>query len=386
MTMFKRIVVPLILLLVLTPLAGCAPPAPAPAKEPIKIGLQAPITGEYAYEGEGFVKVVELLVEQINEKGGILGGRKIEIVKCDDVGKPDESSKCANQLVSAGVKAVIGSYSSTCTEPASAIYNEAGVLQITPSSTATRLSQKGYKRFFRVCFLDDRQGLFAAHFMLEKLGAKKAVFLHDNSTYAKGLAEWAEKYYKEAGGESLLIDAINPEDTDFKPILTKIDALGPDAVYFTGYHPQGGLLLKQSKELGTKFQWVMGNACNNPEMIEIAGLDAAKGTYVTTEPLPKDIPGEVAKKFYNDFIAKYGEPPASIWWVMAGDALRVIVKAMEETNSTDPDKMAEYLHTQFKDYPGVTGTIIGFDEKGDRLGTVHQAYIITEEGTFEMVK
>ncbi|MFQ6058876.1 MAG: branched-chain amino acid ABC transporter substrate-binding protein [Anaerolineae bacterium] len=363
--------------------AACAPARPA---EPIKIGLQAPITGEYAYEGEGFVKVVDLVTEQINEAGGILGGRKIEIVKCDDVGKPDESSKCAQQLVSAGVKAVVGSYSSTCTEPASEIYNEAGILQITPSSTATRLSQKGFKRFFRVCFLDDRQGLFAATFMKDKLGAGKVAIVHDNSTYAKGLAEHTKRYAEEKGLDVVFFDAINPEDTDFKPILTKIKELAPDAAYFTGYHPQGGLLLKQSKELGVEFQWVMGNACNNPEMIEIAGLDAAKGTYVTTEPLPKDIPGPVAKKFYDDFVAKYGEPPASIWWVMAGDALKVIVEAMEKTNSTDSDKMAEYLHTQFKDFPGVTGNIIGFDEKGDRLGTVHEAYIITEAGEFEMVK
>jgi len=380
--MAKKLLVSLTLLLLVSIVAGCKPAA----KEPIKIGLQAPITGESAYEGEGFVKCVELIRDRVNDAGGILGGRKIEIVKCDDVGKPDESSKCANQLVSAGVVAVIGSYSSTCTESASAIYNEAGLLQITPSATATRLTTKGYKRFFRACFLDDRQGLFAANFMLEKLGADTAAFLHDNFTYAKGLAEWAEKYYKEAGGNSLLIDAINPEDTDFKSILTRIDGLGPDAVYFTGYHPQGGLLLKQSKELGTKFQWVMGNANNNPELIEISGLDAAKGTYVTTEPLPKDIPGDVATKFYNDFVAKYGEPPANIWWVMSADALNVVVEAMKQTNSTDSDKMAEYLHTRFKDYPGVTGNIIGYDEKGDRLGTIHVAYVINDAGEFEMVK
>lgn len=379
--MSKKLLVPITILLMVSMTVGCQPAA----KEPIKIGLQAPITGEYAYEGEGFVKVVDLVVGQINEKG-ILDGRKIEIVKCDDVGKPDESSKCANQLVSAEVKAVVGSYSSTCTEPASVIYNEAGILQITPSSTATRLSEKGYQRFFRVCFLDDRQALFAANFMKDNLGAKKVGVIHDNSTYAQGLAEHAKRYSEQAGLEVVIFDAINPEDTDFKPILTKIDGLGPDAVYFTGYHPQGGLLLKQSKELGTKFQWVMGNACNNPEMIEIAGLDAAKGCYVTTEPLPKDIPGDVATKFYNDFVAKYGGSPDSIWWVMAGDALKVIVKAMEETNSTDSAKMAEYLHTKFKDYPGVTGNIIGFDEKGDRLGTVHVAYIITDAGEFEMVK
>ncbi|UCC63718.1 MAG: branched-chain amino acid ABC transporter substrate-binding protein [Anaerolineae bacterium] len=379
--MFKKLTLLfLVVLFVLPVFTGCKKEA-----ETIKIGLQAPITGEYAYEGEGFVKVVDLATEQINEEG-ILDGRKIEIVKCDDVGKPDESSKCANQLVSAGVQAVVGSYSSTCTEPASEIYNEAGLLQITPSSTATRLSQKGFQRFFRVCFLDDRQGLFAANFMKDKLAAGKVGIIHDNSTYAQGLAEHTKRYSEEAGIEVVIFDALNPEDTDFKPLLTKIDGLGPDVVYFTGYHPQGGLLLKQSKELGTAFQRVMGNACNNPEMTEIAGLYAAKGTYITTEPLPKDIPGDVAKKFYDDFVAKYGEPPASIWWVMAGDALRVVVKSMEETDSTDSEKMAEYLHTQFKDYPGVTGNIIGFDEKGDRLGTVHEAYIISDAGEFEVVK
>jgi branched-chain amino acid transport system substrate-binding protein len=381
--MLRKLLVPLtVVLLASLILTGC----PRQAAESIKIGLQAPITGEYAYEGEGFVKCVELITNQINDAGGILNGRKIEIVKCDDVGKPDESSKCANQLVSAGVSAVVGSYSSTCTEPASEIYNEAGILQITPSSTATRLSQKGFQRFFRVCFLDDRQGLFAANFMNEKLQAKKVGIIHDSSTYAQGLAEHTKRYAEEAGLEVVIFDAINPEDTDFKPILTKIAGLEPDAVYFTGYHPQGGLLLKQSKELGTEFQWVMGNACNNPEMVEIAGLDAAKGTYITTEPLPKDIPGEAAQKFYNDFVDKYGEPPASVWWVMSADALNVIVEAMKATNSTDSEKMAEYLHNEFKDYPGVTGNIIGFDEKGDRLGTVHEAYIITDSGEFELFK
>ena len=137
--MTRKLLVPLSILLVVAIVAGCKPAA----KEPIKIGLQLPITGEYAYEGEGMTKCAELIAEQVNKAGGILGGRKIELVKCDDMGKPDESSKCANQLVSAGVVAVVGSYSSTCTEPASEIYNEAGILQVTPSSTATRLSPKG---------------------------------------------------------------------------------------------------------------------------------------------------------------------------------------------------------------------------------------------------
>ncbi|TEU10935.1 MAG: hypothetical protein E3J21_24755 [Anaerolineales bacterium] len=354
---------------------------PPPAEEPIKLGLQAPITGEYAYEGEGFVKVLELAVEQKNAAGGILG-RQIEIVICDDVGKPDESSKCAQQLVSEGVDAVIGSYSSTCTEPASAIYNEANILQVTPSSTATRLTTHGYGQFFRVCFLDDRQGLFAAKFIYEDLGFDTAVFLHDNSTYAQGLAEHAKRYYEEAGGTTVFYDAINPEDTDYTPILTKIMETNPGAVYFTGYHPQGGLLLKQSKDLGAEFQWVLGNACNNPEMVEISGKEAAAGAYFTTEPLPKDIPYPEAQAFVEAYSAKYGEDLTSIWWLMVADAFNVVAAAMEATGGTDTDAMANYLLTEFKDYPGVTGPILGYDEKGDRLGTVHVAYVISADGEF----
>jgi len=370
--MSKKLLVPITLLLVFSLAVGCKP-APKP---PIKIAVQGPITGKWAYEGEGFVKCVKLLAEEINEKGGLLGGRMIEIIEADDKGEPSDSSLVAAKMVDEGVVAVVGSYSSTCTEPASAIYNEANILQITPSSTATVLTTKGYKQFFRTCFLDDRQGLFVAE-KFKDWGIKKVFFLHDNSTYAKGLAEWAKKYHEERGGEAL-IDAITPGETDYTPILTKIKAEAPDAIYFTGYHPDGGLLVKQARELGLMpdILFTAGNACNNPEFIEIAGKDAAEGVLVSTEPLPHDLPYPEAKEFIKKFEAKYGEPPASIWWVMAADAFNVIVEAIKATNSTDTDKMAKYLHEEFKNYPGITGPIIGFDEKGDRLGTIHKWYVI----------
>ncbi|MGQ9626814.1 MAG: branched-chain amino acid ABC transporter substrate-binding protein [Anaerolineae bacterium] len=374
--MGKKALIPLLLVLALG-LAGTTG-----AQEPIKIGVQGPITGKWAYEGEGFVKVVTLLADQINEQGGLLG-RQIEIIEGDDKGEPSDAALVADKMVTEGVVAVIGSYSSTCTEPASAIYNEANILQITPSSTATVLTTKGYKQFFRTCFLDDRQGLFAAEKFIE-WGLKKAAFLHDNSTYAKGLADWAKKYYEERGGETVFYDAITPGEEDYTPILTKIKAAAPDVIYFTGYHPDGGLLVKQAKELGLTpdILFTAGNACNNPEFVDIAGVDAAEGVLVSTEPLPHDLPYPEAKKFIEDFEAKYGEPPASIWWLMAADAFNVIAEAIRATESTDTDVLAEYLHTEFKDYPGVTGPIIGFDEKGDRLGTVHKWYRINDKGEF----
>jgi branched-chain amino acid transport system substrate-binding protein len=369
------------ILAALVVLIAAVMPACSPAAGTIKIGLQGPMTGDYAYEGLGFEKAVKLLVDQTNAAGGLLG-KQIELLVEDDKGDPKESSLVADRLKSQNVVAVIGAYNSTATEPASAIYDEAGILHITPSSTATRLTEKGYQRFFRVCFLDDRQGLFAAKYITQILGATKVGVLHDNSTYAKGLAEWTKLYLEEQGAAVPFFDAINPQDKDYAPILTTIKGADLEAVYFTGYHAQGGLLLKQSKDLGLETPWLMGNACNNPELIEIAGLDAATGVMVTTEPLPSDLPYPEAKAFNEAFEDKYGEYPASVWWVMAADAFNVIKHVIEETGSTDSAKLAEYLHNEFKDYPGITGPIIGFDEKGDRLGTIHKAYVISETGSF----
>lgn len=347
--------------------------------EPILIGLQGPMTGDYAYEGQGFEKAVQLLVDQVNEEGGLLG-RPVELVIEDDAGDPTQSALVADRMVDAEVVAVIGAYNSTATEPASEIYNEAGILHITPSSTATRLTEKGFEQFFRVCFLDDRQALFAVMAMKDVLGAETIGILHDNSTYAQGLADWTQVYAEEAGLEVAFFDAINPDDQDFTPILTNIGEANLDAVYFTGYHAQGGLLLRQSADLGLDIQWMMGNASNNPEMVEIAGVEAATGTFITTEPLPQDLEYPEAVEFVEAFTEAYEEPPASVWWLLAAEAFNVIAHAIEATESTDTEVLAEYLHTEFADYPGLSGPIIGFDEKGDRLGTIHALYQINDEG------
>jgi branched-chain amino acid transport system substrate-binding protein len=345
----------------------------------IKIGLEAPLTGDYAYEGQGFEQAVRLLVDDVNESGGLLG-RQVELIVEDDAGDPTQAALVAQRLVDAGVVAVIGAYNSTATEPASEIYNEAGLLHITPSSTATGLTQKGFQRFFRVCFLDNRQGLFAANFLDQVLGTQTIGILHDNSTYAQGLAEHTRTFAEELGLNVAFYDAINPDDQDFTPILTNIAGAGLDAVYFTGYHAQGGLLLRQSGELELDIQWVMGNACNNPELVEIAGMENAAGTYFTTEPLPKDLEYPEAQEYVAAFEAEYGQPVESVWWLMAAEAFNVIRYAIEETESTDSEVLANFLHNEAQNINGLTGPILGWDENGDRLGTIHVAYIIMENG------
>jgi branched-chain amino acid transport system substrate-binding protein len=379
--MMRRILVITLLIAICVGPLGLV--ASAQDSEPIKIGLQGPMTGDYAYEGQGFEKAVRLLVDQVNENGGLLG-RQVELIVEDDAGDPTQAALVADRMVDAGVIAVIGAYNSTATEPASEIYDEAGILHITPSSTATRLTEKGFQRFFRVCFLDDRQALFAVNAMQQVLGAKTIGILHDNTTYAKGLADWTKKYAEDAGLTVGFFDAINPDDQDFTPILTNIGKAGLDAVYFTGYHAQAGLLLRQAKDLGLDIQWMLGNASNNPELVQIAGVDAAAGAFITTEPLPQDLSYPEAVEFVKAFTEAYDEPPASVWWLLAAEAFNVISYAIEQTESDDPEVLAEYLHTEFKDFPGLSGPILGFDEKGDRLGTIHVLYQINEEGVITL--
>ena len=375
--MIKRVLIIAVLLTVVLGPLGLS--ASAQEGDPIRIGLQGPMTGDYAYEGQGFEKAVQLLVDQVNENGGLLG-RPVELVVEDDAGDPTQAALVADRMIDAGVVAVIGAYNSTATEPASEIYNEEGLLHITPSSTATRLTTKGFDQFFRVCFLDDRQALFAVMAMQDVLGAEKIGILHDNSTYAKGLADWTQVYAEEAGLDVAFFDAINPDDQDFTPILTNIGEAELDAIYFTGYHAQGGLILRQTAELGLDIQWIMGNASNNPEMVEIAGVDAAAGTFITTEPLPQDLEYPEAVEFVAAFEEAYGEPPASVWWLLAAEAFNVVTHAIEETGSTETDVLATYLHEEFENYPGLSGPIIGFYENGDRLGTIHALYQISDEG------
>jgi branched-chain amino acid transport system substrate-binding protein len=378
--MSKRYILPLLLIVILLLPAACAPTG---AGSTIKIGLEAPLTGDYAYEGQGFQRSVQLLVDQTNAAGGI-NGQKVELIVDDDKGDPKEAALVADRMVSRKVVAVIGGYNSSATEPASTIYNKANILHVTPSSTALRLTQKGYTQFFRVCFLDDRQGLFAAKFMKEVLGNNKIGILHDNSTYAQGLAEQTKTYATQQGIDVPFFDAINPKDQDFTPVLTKLKGAGAETVYFTGYYAQAGQLLKQAKDIGLQIQWLGGNSSNNKEVVNIAGVDAAKGMMFTSEPLPQDLDSPEAKQFIADYKAKYNEDPPTVWTVMAADAFRVIKYAMEQTKSTDTTKLAEYLHTNLKDFPGITGPILGFDAKGDRLGSIHKAYVITDTGDIQL--
>ncbi|HOW75708.1 MAG TPA: branched-chain amino acid ABC transporter substrate-binding protein [Candidatus Competibacteraceae bacterium] len=353
------------------------------AADPVKIGLMAPLTGSWASEGQGMKKIVELLAEQQNAKGGVLG-RKIEVVTEDDGGDPRTASLAAQRLTTKGVVAVIGTYGSSVTEASQTIYDEAGIPQIANGSTAIRLTEKGFKHFFRTAPRDDEQGRMAAQ-TIEKLGFKKIAILHDSTSYAKGLADEANALLKKQGAEVVFFDALTPGERDYTAILTKLKGANPDVVLFTGYYPEAGLLLRQKRSMGWPVPFIGGDATNNPDLVKSAGKEAAEGFYFLSPPQPQDLDTPEAKAFLADYQKKYHEAPASIWVVLAGDGFRVAAAGIAGAKSVDGDKVAEYLHKNLKGYSGLSGPI-SFDAKGDREGEVYRVYKVDAEGNFVMQK
>ena len=352
----------------------------AQAAGPIKTGLMGPITGSWASEGQEMKQVLNLLVEELNAGGGV-NGAKVELITEDDGGDPRTAALAAQRLATLGVTAVIGTYGSAVTEATQNIYDENKIIQIANGSTAIRLTEKGLRYFFRTCPRDDEQAKVAVE-AIEKLGVKKLAILHDNSTYAKGLADQAKRLVENKKGVQIVFfDALTPREQDYTTILTKMKAASPDFVFFTGYYGEAGLLLRQKKEIGWSVTFMGGDATNNADLVKAAGRDAAAGFYFISAPLPKDLPSKEAKDFTAAFAQKYGNPPSSIYSVLAGDGFRVVTYAIAQTKTTDPDKLADYLHTGLKDFPGLTGKI-SFNENGDRIGDVYRLYKVDPDGQF----
>ena len=345
----------------------------------VKIGLMAPLTGAFASEGQDMRKLVDLLADEVNKNGGINGDTVVVEVE-DDGSTPRSAANAANRLVGKGVKFVVGTYGSAVTEASQNIYDEAGVVQVGTGSTSIRLTAKGFKRFFRTCPRDDEQGRVAAA-TLAKFGYKRIAVLHDNSAYAKGLAEESKALLeKNKVGEIVFYDALQPNERDYTAILTKLKGVNPDVILFTGYYPEAGMLLRQMKEMKWAVPMIGGDAANNLDLVKIAGVDAAKGYRFISPPMPSDLDSPAAKSFMKAYLAKYSAPPSSIWSVSAGDAFSVLVEAIR-AKGADPAAVAEYLHKDLKNFDGLTGQI-SFDDKGDRVGDLYRLYEVDEKGNF----
>lgn len=352
---------------------------------PIKVALQAPITGDYAYEGQMAKQSVEVAAELINKDGGVLG-RQVEITVVDDGSNPKDSAIAAQKAVSLGVTAVIASYGSSVTEPAIDIYEKNKLVAVGYGCTAIRLTMdKQRTYFFRTCGRDDAQGLFFAKYAVETMGAKRIAIMHDNSTFAKGVAEQADlalKPYVDAGTcEIVYYDAITPGEKDFSAAVTKLRNTKPDIWYYTGYYTEAGLLIRQARDAGLTCPFVGGNAAINDDFIKIAGASVAAGALMTQEPLISDITTDIAEQFRTLYKEKYGNIPSSPWPVYAADALYAIVGAIRNADSTESDAIASAMHTNMAGVEGVTGSI-EFSDRGDRLNVPYKMYEVTTDGKY----
>jgi len=347
--------------------------------ETIKIGLMAPLTGSWASEGEEMKNIVNLLADEINASGGLLG-KQIQVIAEDDGGDPRTASLAAQRLATQEVIAVIGTYGSSVTEASQAIYDDFSIIQVANGSTAIRLTEKGLKYFFRTSPRDDEQGRVAAQ-TLQKLGFKNIAILHDNTSYAKGLAEETKGLLEKSGAPIVFFDALTPGERDYTAILTKMKAAKPDVVFFTGYYPELGLILRQKMEMAWNVPFVGGDATNNPDLVKIAGNKAAEGYYFLSPPVPQDLPFEKSKAFLKAYQAKYGNYPGSIWAVLSGDGFLTITEAVKAAKTTDTKTLAQFLHSGKEKISGLTGEI-AFNDKGDRVGEVYRVYRIDGEGKF----
>jgi len=368
----KKLVMSLLLLLILASSAQAA-------SDFIKIGLMAPMTGSYASEGREMKQILELLSQKINTSGGLLG-KNVEIIVVDDAGEPKTAALAAKRLSTSGIVGVIGTYGSSITEATQKIYDKEGIIQIANGSTAKRLTEKGLKHFFRICPRDDEQGRVAAQ-TIQKLGYKKVAILHDNTSYAKGLANETRDYLKTSKINICFFDALTPGERDYSTILTMLKAKKPDIVFFTGHYPEAGLLLRQKRALNWKTPFIGGDATNHPDLIKIAGRDAAEGFRFVSAPLPQDLPFRQAKKFVSDFQSAYGKMPNSIYALLAGDGFRVLTHAIQKTKSLDKKTISDYMHHQLKNFRGLTGRIT-FNDRGDRVEDIYCNYMVVVKTTF----
>jgi len=336
----------------------------------IKIGVPVPLSGGNAKMGNDISQAATLAVEEWNAKGGVLG-RKLEIVAFDDACDAQQSVTAAHKLVDGGVVAVAGGYCSSAAIPASAVYHDAGVAFVADASSNPKLTDQGFENVFRVIGRDDQQGPYAAGFMINALKAKKIAIIHDNTLYAKGLADATKAALEgKPGVQVVFFDAVTPGEKDFSAVLTKVKSLSPDVTYYTGYYPEGGLIAKQFKDLGVSGKFMAGDANNDPTFISEAG-PASEGVFVTSTPLPQD--QSSAKSFIDRYKKRWNQDPGP-YSALEYDAVNVVINAIKQSGSTDRAAIIKAI-TGTKNYQGATGAI-NFDKKGDRTSVLYITYII----------
>ena len=347
---------------------------PTAASADITIAVAGPMTGSLAAFGEQLRRGAEMAIEDINAAGGV-NGEKLKLEIGDDQCDPKQAVQVANDLVQKGAVFVAGHFCSGSSIPASEVYIEEGILQITPASTNPKFTDdpaaKGVKTIFRTCGRDDAQGSFAGPWLAKTYAGKKVAILDDKSAYGQGLANETQKNMEAAGLKTALRDTYTAKEKDFSALLSKLKSAAIDVVYIGGYHDDVGLMVRQAREQGFNADFISADALNTAEFWSISG-PAGEGVRYSDAASAVNL--DSAKAVVEKFRASGYEPEG--YTLNSYAAIEAWAKAANMAKSTDSEAVAEALHSN--KIPTVIGEL-EWDEKGD-LTKVNYAWYVWHDG------
>lgn len=352
-------------------LSGCSKkeePAAQPAvpnPDAVRIGHVGPTSGPIAHLGQDNENGARLAIEELNADGVVIGGKKItlELMAEDDAADPKQGTAVAQKLVDAKVSGVVGHLNSGTSIPASKIYSDAGIPQISPSATNPKFTRQGFKTTFRVVADDTQLGSTLGKYAVGSLKAKTVAVVDDRTAYGQGVAEEFAKAVLAAGGKIVAKEFTTDKATDFNAILTTIKGKKPDVVFFGGMDAVAGPMLKQMNALGIKAKFMGGDGICTAELIKLAGDALADDHVFCAEAGGVEGEGRAAmEQFRAKYKARFNAD-VQVYAPYVYDAVKLMVAAMVKADSVEP---AKYLPVLAKtgNYAGVTGSI-SFDAKGD---------------------
>ncbi|WP_458093495.1 branched-chain amino acid ABC transporter substrate-binding protein [Roseomonas sp. WA12] len=338
-----------------------------------RIAVAGPMTGANASFGAQMREGVTQAMTDINAAGGVLG-QQLALEVGDDACDPRQAVSVANQLSGRQVRVVVGHYCSGSSIPASKVYTEEGVLQISPASTNPRYTDEGAWNTFRTCGRDDQQGAVAGKYIAETYRGKRVAILHDNSAYGKGLADETKKAMNAAGLTEAIYAAYTPGERDYNAVISRLKAGNIEVMYVGGYHTEAGLMVRQAKEQGMNVTLIGGDALMTNEFWQISGA-AGEGTLMTFSSDPRKRP--TAAEVVARFKARNVEPEGFVLYSYA--ATQIWAEAAKRINSVEPRRVADAIKANGP-WQTVLGPI-GFDRKGD-VTVPDYVFYVWKNGTY----
>jgi branched-chain amino acid transport system substrate-binding protein len=339
----------------------------------VKIGHAAPLTGPQAHLGKDNENAIRLAIEELNNDGIQIDGKsaRFELLSEDDMADPRTATQVAQKLVDEGISGMIGHLNSGTSIPASKIYHDAGLVQISPSATAIAYTAQGFPGVFRVMANDSQQGRQLAHYAVQTLGLQKLAIIDDRTAYGQGLADVFEKTAVELGAKVVKREFTTDKSSDFNAILTSIKGSDAQLLFYGGMDAQGAPMVKQMRALGMTMPLMGGDGLYTAEFLKLAGNDA-EGVIGSLPGIPLDkMNGGPA--FRQKFEARYGV--IQLYAPYVYDAMHMMAKAMQLANSADPARYRPVLAAM--EYPGLTSTI-RFDAKGDLVNSPVSLYQVRD--------